>query len=119
MTQYSKISTKNGAHLCCHPLLPMPQLQVTKHPTHKKKPVQQVFITTNTSLQLQTFDHNHNEFLHLFQYHGNIYLDMSHGTDKKVKLRAHWLKIIACTTRSIPIWISSGVMRQTMEISER
>jgi hypothetical protein len=35
------------------------------------------------SLPLPTSDHNHHNFLHLCQFHENLYVDMSHGTNKR------------------------------------
>jgi hypothetical protein len=41
-----------------------------------------------TSPPLQTYDCGHHEFLNLSQFHGNLYLDIYHGIDKKVMLHA-------------------------------
>jgi hypothetical protein len=79
-------------HKKCSPLVwppPLAKAAAASHqiPNTEKNYAPSFHYNQYTSLSLQTSVRSHHDFLHLFQYHRNLYLDMSHGTDKKAKLR--------------------------------
>jgi hypothetical protein len=85
-TRYSRSTTKKAVHICCHPLLLKPLLQVTNTRRRGGRCAPCIHRNQYTSLPLQTPYHTHHEFRDLCQNHVNLYLGMSHGTDKKTKL---------------------------------
>jgi hypothetical protein len=80
-------TTKNVVHMCCQSILWL-ILQVTERPTHKKSVQHSLYRNQYTLFyDFKTSDRNHHDFLHLYQYHRKLYLDMFHDTDKNAKLR--------------------------------
>jgi hypothetical protein len=48
-------------------------------------------------------DRSHHDFPHLYGYHENLYLDMSHGTAKKAKLHATPSEAIVAKDKSVHV----------------
>jgi hypothetical protein len=88
-TRYSRSTTKNAVHLCFHTRLLRLLLQVAKHPTHKENLCRIVLIATSAYPPLPNSDRSHHNFLHLCQFHENLYVHMSHGTDKRRSFTPH------------------------------
>src|SRR4051812_17472731 len=77
-----------GFHLCCHP--PCQDCYCKSSNTRDTGRTCATLSSTQPTLSLPkpTFDCSRHDFLHLCQFHGNLYEDMSHGTDQKMKFRA-------------------------------
>jgi hypothetical protein len=81
-------------HQKCSPPMPPPpfaEVAAATHQTpdtHEESMPHSLHRNQYTFPPLQTSDRSHHDILHICQIHGNLYLDISHGTDKKAKLRA-------------------------------
>ena len=86
--RYSRSTTKDAVHLCCYPRLPRLLLLVAEHPDTQGTCVALSSSQPIASLPKAASGCSRHVFLHLCRFHGNLYEDMSHGTNKKTKLRA-------------------------------
>jgi hypothetical protein len=92
-----EIEAREHHQECFHPLLPRllllvskhpTQLLVSKHPTHRENFCRMSSSQLVPDLPLPTSDYSHHDFLRFCHFHENLYVGMSHATDKKTKLHA-------------------------------